>query len=509
MSNNIAAIKRYRTRKMARLGTRAYYFYKRGKMEKAATLICEEFIELGGVYVKFLQGVMLKSKWLRGWKTTNRLKVFENLESEPINVAAILKYELGEDVVAQNFRSIQPEPFAAGSFGQVYFAELNDGSQVIIKVLRPMIRELLKYDLVLLNWFARRFMKFYSTNADVNMTQAVKDFKDATLRETDYIGEATFANEMYEQYRDHKYMYIPKTYVELCSPNIIVQEYISGISAAQLLVMKEQGIDPRQYVWEQLGSDIDVQLEELGVESMKAIFTQEKIQGDPHPGNIRFMTNNRVGLIDFGISAKTPTNKAAFFGLMEEWNRLYSDSQNISKLFEQFMRFFVSDLYRALQAIGNAYSKSDKNFAQEVGRVAQESFSRLTGHQDVRPLVQDGRALMIINQMINKNNRFGLVVKLEASDILRAAQTYLTLIESFGRRSIIMPRVFNRVVVEIGDELPEMRSRHDEMMSMHDAILTVTSWLERVAERDPTLFAQLMNRIKIKPDITPPTTNHA
>jgi hypothetical protein len=501
---NIAAIKRYRTRKMARLGTKAYYFYRRGKMDKVATIICEEFIELGGVYVKFLQGVMLKSKLMKGWKTNNRLKVFENLDSEHINVHALMKHELGTEVVEQNFRSIQPEPFAAGSFGQVYFAELHDGSQVIVKVLRPMIRELLKYDLTLLNWFSRRFLKLY-TSMEVNMGQAVQDFRNATLKETDYIAEAEFAAEMHEAYKDHPTMYIPKTYLDFCSPNIIVQEYVGGISAAQLLALKEQGIDPRQYVWEQLGSDIDVQLESLGVEGLKSIFTMERIQGDPHPGNIRFLSQNKVGLIDFGISAKTPQNKAAFFGLLEEWNRLYSNSQNISKLFEQFMRFFVSDLYRALQRLGSmSATKSNASFTDQVGRVAQESFSNLTGHQDIRPLVEDGRALTIINHMINKNNRFGLIVKVEASDILRAAQTYFALIESFGRRSTVMPKVLNRVVTEIGIEQPEIRHHNEETMSIHDAIETVTSWLERVAERDPNLFAQLVGRIKMKPDVTPP-----
>lgn len=500
---NIAAIKRYRTRKMASLGTRAYYLYRRGKMDKMATLICEEFIDLGGVYVKFLQGVMLKSKLMKGWKTNNRLKVFENLDSEHINVRALLKHELGADVVEQNFRTIQPEPFAAGSFGQVYFGELKDGSQVIIKVLRPMIRELLKYDLTLLNWFSRRFMKYY-TSMEVNMQQAVQDFRKATLRETDYIAEAEFAAEMHEEYKDHPTMFIPKTYLEFCSPNIIVQEYVGGISAAQLLALKEQGIDPRQYVWEQLGSDIDVQLESLGVEGLKSIFTMERIQGDPHPGNVRFLSNNKVGLIDFGISAQTPKNKAAFFGLLEEWSRLYNDSQNISKLFEQFMRFFVSDLYRALQRLGSLYSSSDLNFTEKVGKIAQESFSRITGQQDIMPLVQDGRALVIINQMINKNNRFGLIVKVEASDILRAAQTYFTLIESFGRRNTVMPRVLMRVVNEISAEHPEIRHHNEETMSIHDAVQTVTSWLERVAERDPSLFSQLIARIKIKPDVTPP-----
>jgi hypothetical protein len=106
--------------------------------------------------------------------------------------------------------------------------------------------------------------------------------------------------------------------------------------------------------------------------------------------------------------------------------------------------------------------------------------------------------------MINKNNRFGLVVKLEASEILRAAQTYFTLIESFGRRNVVMPRVLKRVAEEVAARHPELKTHNEESMSIHEAGETVTSWLERVAERDPNLFAQLVGHIKMKPDVTPP-----
>ena len=48
-------------------------------------------------------------------------------------------------------------------------------------------------------------------------------------------------------------------------------------------------------------SDLTAQLRMLGYESIVAAFTLPRVQGDPHPGNIRIMTKNRVGLIDFGI----------------------------------------------------------------------------------------------------------------------------------------------------------------------------------------------------------------
>lgn len=497
-TQTIKAIKRYRTARLAKLITKSYYLRRRSKDEEMYSMICDEFVNLGGVYVKFLQGVLLRSPVIRKWHNPEKLKIFENLDSEPIDIVGILRHELSSEKL-QEITSIQPQPFAAGSFGQVYYGQHVSGKPVVVKVLRPMVRELLKYDLRLLGIFSRRFVSKMYPNMDVSLDDAVKDFIKATLSETDYRAEARFADELYQYYKGHEKFIVPKTFMELCTPNIIVQEYVDGISGAQLIKLKEQGVRPEVYVLEQLGSNIDDQLETLGFEAINGIFNLPHIQGDPHPGNIRFMTGNRVGLIDFGISAPTPPNKAAFFGLISEWNEMYSGGQNISRLFEQFMRFFVSDLYRALKKLSTMARdpSSEANFTREVGTLAQESFSNSIGGQDVRPMLRDGRILQLINQMINKNNRFGLVMKLEASEMLRAAQTYITLVETLGRREPVLPRVFDRVVKQVEQDYPELRHKTEDSMSTNQALVIVSSWLERVAERDPTLFKQLITRIKL------------
>jgi len=497
-SKSVKAIKRYRTAKLAKLITRSYYLHKRGKEEEAYTLVCNEFMDLGGVYVKFLQGVLLQSTVMRKWQNPEKLKIFENLDSEPINVVSILQHELKKSDLAQ-IVSIQPQPFAAGSFGQVYYGTHQNGKPIIVKVLRPMVRELLKHDLRLLSMFTKRFSSRLAVNIDVSINNAVKDFVAATLKETDYIEEAEFGNELYEYYKDHPKFVIPKTYLNLCTANIVTQDYLDGVSVAQVVKLQQQGVDAKTYVKESIGSDLDEQLETLGFEAINGIFNLNRIQGDPHPGNIKLMADNRVGLIDFGISAKTPPDKAAFFGLIVEWNRMYSEHENIIKLFEQFMRFFVSDLYRALKKLSSITNNAtdETNFTNEVGKVAQETFSQQTNGQDIGPMLKDGRILQIINQMVNKNNRFGLVMKLEASGILRAAQTYITLVESLGRRSSVLPRVFEKVVNQVKMDHPELMHNSDDSMSVADALDIVTNWLERVAERDPVLFRQLMDKIRL------------
>lgn len=504
--SSIAAIKRHRTARLAKLITRAYYLHRRGREDQLYTMVCNEFMSLGGVYVKFLQGVMLRSEMMKRWHNPKRLQIFEDLDTEPLDIVNILQTELTTEQLAE-ITLVQPQPFAAGSFGQVYYAQHKNGKPVIIKVLRPMIRELLRWDLRLLAAFSRSYYTRLYKNVDMSVAQAFKDFRDATLRETDYIAEAEFANELFEHYKHHEKYIIPETYMNLCTPHIIVQEYMDGISVAALVKLMQQGVDPKSYVEEQLGSDLDQQLITLGFEELNGIFNLPRVPGDPHPGNIKLLTNNRVGLIDFGIAAHTPPDKAAFYGVIYEWNELFSNNQNIGNLFEQFMRFFVRDLYRALRKLSTLSttqtteaeeSSKQANFTQEVGKVAQEAFAGAIGTADLKPLLTDGRIVKLVNQMINKNNRFGLIIKLEATEILRAAQTYLTLIETLGRNHVVMPVVFDRVIRQVEHDYPELRHQQDDNVSVADALEIVSNWLERVAERDPALFRQLTERIRMK-----------
>ncbi|HSX52917.1 MAG TPA: AarF/ABC1/UbiB kinase family protein [Patescibacteria group bacterium] len=497
--SSIAAIKRRRTARLAKLLTRVYYLHRRKRYEEMSTLVCEEFVSFGGVYIKFLQGVMLQSAMVKQWQNPDKMKIFETVDIEPLDISEILKHELGPAQLSQ-IALVQPQPFAAGSFGQVYYGQLTNGQAIIIKVLRPMIRELLRYDLKLLSNFSKSFFaRTYSMEANIN--DVIREFRVATLRETDYIAEAAFANELYEAYKDHPGLVIPKTYTDLCTDHIIVQDYVEGVSAAQLIKLQEQGVDPKTYVHETLGSDLDQQLFTLGYEMLNGVFNLPRIQGDPHPGNVRLMTGNRVGLIDFGISATSPSNKSAFYGILKEWNRMYQGEQDVATLFEQFIRFFVSDLYWALEKLAtfNPDKLADNaNFTKEVGKVAQEAFSRVAGTDDIRPMLENGKIMQIINKTVNQGNRFGFVVKIESSEILRASQTYLTLIETLGRRETVLPSVFRHVVEQAAITHPELLEPPTNTMGVNRAIEIVSNWLERVAVRDPKLFQELMGRIKLK-----------
>ena len=495
----IASIKRARTKKLAALITRSYLLYRRKNEEKMYNLICEEFMTLGGVYVKFLQGVLLRSQVMRKWHNPEKLKIFENLDHEPLNIQAILQHELPPEKLAQ-IANVQPEPFAAGSFGQVYYAQLQNGKPIIIKVLRPMVRELLKHDIKLLGRFSKTFFVKLYKNMNIQLSDAFKEFADATMRETDYRQEAEFADELYRYYKDHKVINIPETYLDLCTDNIIVQDYVDGISVAQVIRLHEQGVDPVQYVRETLGSDIIYQLRVLGYESIIGIFKMPRVQGDPHPGNIRLMRDNRIGLIDFGISASPPADKTGLFGLLESYDKIFKGSQSVLELFESGLKFFVSDLYRSLRRIGEYIgARNDKDYVSEVSRVAEKVFTEATGTNIVKhDLKQDMNVLVAINKLVNRGNRFGLVMKLEATEMLRAIQTYTAMLGSLGIYEQVMPPVLEHSVAYIREHYHEDVSDTKDVVAMSDALETVTNWLERVADRDPALFRQLSEKMSLK-----------
>lgn len=493
----INAIKRHRTARIAKLGARAYMLHRKKQDVEVYTLICDEFVALGGVYLKFLQGVLLRSKMMRHWKSDDKLRIFENIQTEPMDIKSILQAEINPTQLAR-IATVQPQPFAAGTFGQVYYAELKDGRPIIIKVLRPMLRDTLKFDLRLLNTFMQKFyIRFNSKNMDTDSRQALKDFANATMKETDYRAEVEFALELFEQYKESKELYIPETFPDLCSDNVIVQEYVSGISVAHLLGLQEQGVDVNDYVRDQLGSELEVQMELLGYELLKGAFTSKRIQGDPHPGNIRLLPNNHVGLIDFGISAAAPDDKPAFYAILEAYAGLFSGKQTIADLFDKTLRFFVKDLYRSLMTISKLVGDTaEKALPKQLGQMAQNTFENATGKKMVD--LQDGRedlALIEANKIFNEGNRFGLVMRLEDTSIMRSAQSYMTLLYSLGLYRKVLPNVLNRVLEYVNANYPEV-TQDSATVSISDAIETISAWLERVAEKDPKLFKELSAKVK-------------
>ena len=76
-------------------------------------------------------------------------------------------------------------------------------------------------------------------------------------------------------------------------------------------------------------------------------------------------------------------------------------------------------------------SDQSNDLTRQIGLVAETNFKKEMG-DDLESIIASGNILSTVNQVVNKGNRFGFVLKLEDSEMLRAAQSYITLVESLG-----------------------------------------------------------------------------
>ena len=502
---NIRAIKRQRRKKILQLIAKCYYLNKRRQKTEVYNLIADEMLSLGGIYIKFLQGVMLQSWMLKRWDNPEKMKIFEKMDTESIDVEQILRYNLKDNF--QRLASFDKTPFAAGSFGQVYKGRLDNGQKVIIKVLRPLIKETLDFDLKLISRFWKLTYRALSTASHLNADSVLKEFTNQTLRETDYVSEAHFAHEQYQVYKDHPQLVIPQTYLELCNDQIIIQDYIGGISAAELLNLHNQGTDAVAYIKDKLGSDLLQQLHVLSFEIFWGTFHLARTMGDAHPGNIKFLKNNKVALIDFGISARACQNQTSYLALVHDYHNICQGQIDLVSIFSNSLRFFAPDLYRALHKMGSLIDK-DLDMNQELARIVEENFKALTGEDDLTELLQSPRVISLFDRLINNNNKFGFRIKIQDAEMLRAIIAPSYFIDALGLFKPVMSITYPKLIKQVNKVYPELQTQAEPTVSNSAAIDIIFGWLERVANADPALFNHIVKKLQLSQALIARSSNN-
>lgn len=463
------------------------------------TLIADECVALGGIYIKFMQGVLLQHPLMKKWQTSDRYKIFEDVEPENLDIATFLYHHLpGEK--RSRIAVIHRTPFAAGSFGQVYMATLRSGQEVVIKILRSHSREALKHDLKMLGYISHLLTGLF-TSWDTDMKSIIRDFKRSTLAEIDYAGEKDFAIKVHHEHKDNPYVHIPVTFEDLCTDRMLVQEYVRGVSVAKLVRLKEQDVDIDHYVQTHLGSDINMQLENLGYTMLVSLFEGRPIHGDPHPGNIRLMTDNKVGLIDFGVAANPPKRPKAYFQLMkQQWLSESEGRLDPGTMFRSNMNYYAHDLYQSLKRISRyATEQLHESFDlnQVIGEVAQKLFTEKLTPEQVATFGKEPRSTTKFNDIVNANNRFGLIGRLDDTDMMRSWTTYMSVLGALGKRHL-KASLLARVIPKLQQEMPELEQEDTEEVSLSTAVEIVMTWLERVAGRDMRLFQDLMDKLRLR-----------
>ncbi len=267
------------------------------------------FEELGPTFVKLGQILgnrpdMLPDAFIEEFK-----KLQDNVPPVSFDqMKPLIEKELGATIDSK-FSYFNQTPIAAASIGQVYEARLNTGEEVVVKVLRPEIEEVIKNDVAILSFLAAAMEKYIPEAKVISPVQMVEEFFAILNNETNFVIEANTTIKVGENFKSNDRIKIPKVYRNFSSQRVLTLERLHGIRITEVEKLRAQSIDPKELVT-------------IGAKAFFKMVMQDGLfHGDLHGGNLFALKNNKtgepqIGVIDFGIVGRLSASSRDTLGRM-------------------------------------------------------------------------------------------------------------------------------------------------------------------------------------------------
>lgn len=245
--------------------------------------------ELGPTFVKLGQLLATRVDMFPPQWITEFEKLHSQVPAVPYDVlypdlVAAIKGEPGE--VFAEFSTL---PLAAASIAQVHRATLKDGTPVVVKIRRPGIEDVIRADLRILEHAAKLLESEMPDARRYDPVHIVSQFRRSLNRELDLAKEARNIDQFARHFADDPLVKIPRVYWEFTNDRVNVQEEIVGLAGVAPDKLRASGLDPKL-------------LAARGADTvLRMVLEHGYFHADPHPGNILFLPDNRIGIIDFGM----------------------------------------------------------------------------------------------------------------------------------------------------------------------------------------------------------------
>lgn len=246
---------------------------------------------LGPTFTKLGQIMAIREDLLPEPITRELDSLMDHLPAIPFEqVQAIIERDL-EAEVEELFADIDPEPLGSASIAQVHRATTYEGDDVVVKVIKPGIRDVITSDLKLLEFFGV-FLQWMLPRYQPK--QIIDEFSAYTKREIDFDYEADHAEIFAANFQDADGIVFPDVYRDLSTGDVLTLEYLGGVRP---------------------GSEASLHLSEaerdrvidLGASAIiRMLYKDGFFHADLHAGNIRIMPGERpedlkIGFIDLGM----------------------------------------------------------------------------------------------------------------------------------------------------------------------------------------------------------------
>jgi ubiquinone biosynthesis protein len=261
------------------------------------------FERLGPTYIKLGQ-IISSGEGIFPEELVHQFRLLrDQVPAEPFSVVRkIIEEDLGRPLDSV-FLSIEPKPRAAASIAQVHDAVLRTGEQVVVKVQRPTVNELVRKDLAAMSWIAPTLVGRIPVAALTNPPALVDLFAETIVEELDFRLEAQnmldIARVLVET--GQRAIVVPRPHPTLVTRRVLVMERLDGFGFDDVAGMKAAGIDTEAVVRAGMVSFLEGAI-------LFGVF-----HGDLHGGNLLVQSDGRVALLDYGITGRLDERRRLAF----------------------------------------------------------------------------------------------------------------------------------------------------------------------------------------------------
>ena len=253
---------------------------------------------LGPIFVKFGQILSTRRDLLPDDIADELAKLQDQVPPFPGDDAVAAIERAHGKPLTEIFKTFDRVAHASASVAQVHLAELNDGREAAVKILRPNIAGVIRNDLKLLDAGASLMEWLWADGKRLKPHEVVAEFARHLDDELDLMREASNASLLRRNFAGSPLLAVPEIYWEHCSTEVMVMQRMHGTPVSQVAALRAQGVD----------------IPKLSRNGVEIFFTQVFRDGffhaDMHPGNIFVAPGGQYIALDFGIMGTlTPTDK--------------------------------------------------------------------------------------------------------------------------------------------------------------------------------------------------------
>ncbi len=290
---------------------------------------------MGGVLIKVGQFLSARLDVMPREVTEELSGLQDEVQPEQFGpIKALIEAEFGKPL-EQIFTEFDPQPFASASIGQVHFARLcsqegnsTDCPEVVVKVQRPAIEEIVRIDLSALQIVSRWIQKYKPISKHMDMPRLLDEFSHTLYEEIDYIHEGKNAEIFAENFKDLEKVRVPHVIWSHTTKRVLTLENVMGIKITDYDAIESAGIDRVKVAKSLFGT------------YLKQIFEDRFFHADPHPGNLFVQPadegddpeNWKITFVDFGMA--DTVNENTYEGLKEAV--LAIGTQDVSRLMKSY-----------------------------------------------------------------------------------------------------------------------------------------------------------------------------